>query len=113
IAGEVAIDILITALTVGLGATVASGRKIRLLDKFKKLGPLFEKLAEAVKKRKKHSRKAGQTGGVVPEQLERPQPVDVDGARKKVLDDSIQKKRVSPGSLSEVKKLLGDSRSQL
>lgn len=113
VAGVIAIDILISALTAGAGATVAAGRKIKLLDKFKKLGPLFEKLAAAIKKRRKRKSKGGQTGSEIPEQLERPNPVDADGAKKKALDESIAKKRVNPGSFAEVEQLLGNSRKQL
>lgn len=83
VAGDIAIDILITALTVGAGATVAAGRKFKLLDKFKKLGPLFEKLAEAIKKRRKRRSKSGQTGSEVAEQLERPEAIHPENNKKK------------------------------
>lgn len=82
-AGEIAIDILITALTLGAGATISAGRKVKLLEKFKKLGPMFEKLAETIKKRRKHKSKVGQTGSEIPEQLERPETIQPDTSNRK------------------------------
>ncbi|MEE2730537.1 MAG: type VI secretion system tip protein TssI/VgrG [Pseudomonadota bacterium] len=75
-ATEIAIDALITAATAGLGLAVAAGTKLHYLDKFKKLGPLFKKLAELRKKAFQRKQKAGQTGGEIPEQLDKPGVVE-------------------------------------
>ncbi|AUM14328.1 hypothetical protein [Ketobacter alkanivorans] len=112
-ATEIAIDVVITALTAGAGAALIAGTKLHYLDKFKKLGPLFKKLADIRKKLFKKGKKTGQTGGEIPEQLGKPEALDVDAIRNKALDESIQRKRVNPASFQEVSKLLTDSRNQL
>ena len=112
-ATDIAIDAVITALTAGMGLAIVAGTKLHYLDKFKKLGPLFKKLAELRKKLFKRKKKAGQTGGEIPEQLGKPDVVDVNADRKDALDKSIQRKRVNPASFQEVSKLLTDSRKKL
>ena len=79
-ATEVALDVLITALTLGAGATIVVASKLRHLNKFKQIGLLIKKLAKAIKKKASFKRKSGQTGGRVDAEQRKPdnQPISID-----------------------------------
>ena len=72
LATEVALDFLITALTLGAGATIVVASKLRHLNKFKQIGLHIKQLAKAMKKKASFKRQSGQTGGQVDMELSKP-----------------------------------------
>jgi len=113
-ATEIAIDVVITALTAGAGAALIAGTKLHYLDKFKALGPLFNKLAELRKKLFKKGKKTGHTGGEIPEQLGKPEAVEL--KRKRTpdeLDSSVNSKRIAPTGLADAENILKERRTQI
>ncbi|MDX1693219.1 MAG: type VI secretion system tip protein TssI/VgrG, partial [Ketobacteraceae bacterium] len=72
LATDVALDFLITALTLGAGATIVVASKLRHLNKFRQIGLHLKKLAKAFREKATFKKKTGQTGGQVDFELSRP-----------------------------------------
>lgn len=78
---EVAIDILLTSLTLGAGAAFVLSSKVRHLAKFKQLGLLIKKLAKKIKQKKAWRTESGSTGDTFEFELDKPENRPVEGAR--------------------------------
>ncbi|BCD99502.1 hypothetical protein [Marinagarivorans cellulosilyticus] len=70
---ELVFDVLITALTLGAGATVVAASKLKHLDKLKGLGKLFKELAETLRKKASFKKAKGKVGNTIQTQLDKPE----------------------------------------
>ena len=73
---ELVFDVLITALTLGAGATVVAASKLKHLSKLKKLGALFKKLAAALRKKASFKKAKGKTGTKIQSQFDKPEALE-------------------------------------
>ncbi len=69
---EIAMDILITALTLGMGATLAVTAKVRHANKLGSLGKALKQLAQKLKQKAGSKQAQSQTGTWLYEDLEKP-----------------------------------------
>lgn len=70
---EIAVDVIITALTAGAGASIAAAGKLKHMGKLGSLGGKLSKLADALKARAMHKNASGATGGTVSAKLDKPE----------------------------------------
>lgn len=88
---DIALDFLITALTLGTGAVIVVGSKLRHLNKFKPIGLWLKKLAKKLQQMFGFTRKKASTGETVEFELNKPVGQNVEGGSGGVSDTSTMK----------------------
>lgn len=76
VALEIAFDVLITALTAGVGATVVAASKLKHLSKLRKIGSVLKELADKLRKKALRKKTSGSAGGKVSAGADKPPVFD-------------------------------------